>query len=501
MITKGKSDGEKRVGIWIRVSTEDQVRGESPEHHERRARAYAESREWKVVEVYRLEAVSGKKVMDHPEAKRMLEHLETGHIEGLIFSKLARLARNTRELLEFSDIFQAHGVDMISLQESVDTSTPVGRLFYTLIAALAQWEREEISERVAASVPVRAKMGKSLGGKAPFGYQWVDCKLIPHPTYAPIRRRIHELFLEHQRKKTVARILNESGCRTQSGKLWSVPAIEHILTDPTAKGLRRANYVRHDYSNGKNVRLRKPESEWVYTPVEPIVDEEVWDRCNAILEETRRSWKPQSRKTVHLFSGLAHCACGKKMYVPSNSPKYTCAKCRTKIPTEDLEAVFIEQLRNFVLSPEDIADHLREADRTLQEKTAFLASLEREEKSVRGEMERLYRLYIDGEIPSKGWGEKHRPLETRLGQLEEEIPRLEAEIDFLKISYLSSDQVFNEARSLHEQWPNLAFEDRRRIVEAITEKIEITQEEITIHLYFLPSSKNTAKGSSIPPGP
>src|ERR1044071_7484828 len=96
----------KPVGIWLRVSTEDQAKGDSPEHHEKRARYYAESRDWEVKEVYHLEAVSGKSVMDHPETKRMLKDLNRGHISALIFSKLARLARNTKELLEFADIFR-----------------------------------------------------------------------------------------------------------------------------------------------------------------------------------------------------------------------------------------------------------------------------------------------------------------------------------------------------------------------------------------------------------
>ncbi len=112
----------KPVGIWIRVSTEDQAKGESSEHHEKRARFYAESKGWDVKEVYHLEAVSGKSVIGLPETQRMLEHIKTSHITGLIFSKLARLARNTRELLEFADIFREHNADLMSIFPSEDRS-------------------------------------------------------------------------------------------------------------------------------------------------------------------------------------------------------------------------------------------------------------------------------------------------------------------------------------------------------------------------------------------
>jgi site-specific DNA recombinase len=476
----------KPVGIWIRVSTEDQAKGESPEHHEKRARFYAESKGWQVMEVYRLEAVSGKSVIGLPETQRMLEHIRTGHITGLIFSKLARLARNTRELLEFADIFREHNADLVSLQESIDTSTPAGRLFYTMIAAMAQWEREEIAERVAASVPIRAKLGKPLGGIAPFGYQWKDRKLVPDPNEAPIRKLIHELFLENQRKKSVAKILNERGYRTRKGDRFSDTTIRRLLRDPTAKGLHRLNYTK---SLGDNKKwILKPKDDWVYIKVEPIVSDELWDQCNAILDEQEKKGRRPSRKVIHLFTGFAFCHCGNKMYVPSNSPKYTCYQCRNKISTDDLEEVFHQQLKTFFFSTTEITGYLNEADRVIKEKEELLNALVEEERKLRAEMDKTYRLYIDDKITTEGFGIRYKPMEQRLKQIQDQIPELQGEIDFLRIQYLSSDQILNEAKDLYSRWPNLTADEKRKVIENITEKIIIGKEDVTINLCYLPTS-------------
>lgn len=481
----GSPENTKRVGIWIRVSTEDQAKGESPEHHERRARFYAESKGWHVREVYHLEAVSGKSVMGHAETDRMLRDVRSGRITGLIFSKLARLARNTRELLEFADIFREHNADLISLQESIDTSTPPGRFFYTVIAAMAEWEREEIAERVAASVPIRAKLGKPLGGAAPFGYRWENRQLVPDSHEAPIRKLMYELFLEHRRKKTVARLLSEMGHRTRNGSKFTDTTVERLLRDPTAKGLRRANYTRTQGDNKKWVL--KPEKDWVWLPVEAIVPEELWMRCNAILDE-RRNGKRPSKKPVHVFTGVVYCHCGQKMYVPSNTPKYVCIKCRNKIPHEDLEAVFQEQLKNFFLSPTEIAAYLEEADKTIQDKRALLESLEKEKKETRQAMDKVLRLYLDDQISKEGFGVEYGPLEKRHKQLEDEIPRLQGEIDFFKIQNLSSDQILHDAQDLYGRWESLEREEKRQIVENIVEKIVVGQDDVAISLCYLPSS-------------
>src|SRR5581483_3951654 len=272
----------KNVGIWIRVSTEDQAQGESPEHHLARARSYAEARGWITKETCDLAAQSCKAVMDHPEAKRMMKDVERGHIKALVFSKLARLSRNLREVQDFGDFFQRHHADLVSLSEAIDTTTAGGRMFFHLLGVFAQWEREEIAERVNASVLTRAKMGKSINGQAPYGYRWVDRSLVVHPEEAPIRRKAYELFLQYRRKGKVAKLLNQSGYRTRNGAAWQDVTVARLLTDPSAKGTYYFNRFRQ---LGPWKSELKPESEWGMVPCDPIVSEAIWNQANQIIEE------------------------------------------------------------------------------------------------------------------------------------------------------------------------------------------------------------------------
>jgi len=479
----------KKVGVWIRVSTEDQAQGESPEHHRRRAEMYAESKGWKIVRVYDLSGVSGKTIIGHPQTQEMLADIAAGRITGLIFSKLARLARNTRELLDMAEYFEKHRADLISLAESIDTSSPAGRFFYTLIAALAQWEREEIASRVKQSVVVRAKMGKSLGGAAPFGYRKEGQSLVIDETEAPIRRQLFELFVEHKRLRAVASLMNKAGHRTRNGSKFSDTTVRRLLEDPIAKGSRRLNYTRST-GDGKHWDL-KAKDEWIFAKVEPIVSPDLWDTANAILIGRKNGNKPQ-RRAVHLFTGLAFCCCGGSFMVKWQSPNYTCKKCRRRIAIKDLESIFRDQLKSFFLSPQDVAAYLNGADTVLAEKQALLASLRAEEANVRGDMDKTYRLYLGEQITAEGFGERYRPLESRLKQLQEEIPRLQGETDFLAVEHLSSEEIVAEAQDLYGRWNQLKAEEKRSVVEGIVKRITICDDEVSIDLYYAPPTPQTA---------
>ena len=473
----------KAVGIWTRVSTEDQVRGDSLEHHEQRARLYAAAQGYDVREVYRLDAVSGKSVMDNPETKRMLTDVRSGRIRGLIFSKLARLARNTRELLDFADIFRDQDAALISLQESLDTGTPAGRFFYTVIGALAEWERGEIADRVAASVSIRAKLGKPLGGKPPYGYQWVDKKLVPNPDEAPIRRLMYDLYKEHGRKKTVVSILNERGYRTRAGRLYNAKGIEDLLRDPTAKGQHRANYSTR--RNGGAYEI-KPEGEWVYTPVEPIVPEELWEAVNKTLM-SRKSGAPfPGPRPEHLFGGKVRCTCGTKMYARKATGKYTCEACLIKIPATDLEAIYHSQLKGFLFSDEHLAAYLDRSDASITENEALIDQRGEDRDRVQKDIDRLYDLYLAGEIPKEGFGLKLRPLEERKKQIETDLIDIQVRVDIGRINKVNRDHMLSEARTLHTRWPELPIETKRSIVQTITTEIVVGKEAIDIRLEYLP---------------
>jgi site-specific DNA recombinase len=464
----------KRVGVWIRVSTEDQAAGESPTHHQVRARHYAEFNGWTVVEVYDLAGVSGKSVWEHPECQRMLRDVKRGHIQGLIFSKLARLARNTKELLDFSQHFETHKASLVSIEEKIDTSTPAGLLFYTMLGAIAQWEREEIASRVKSSIAVRAKLGKPLSGMAPFGYRWDDRKLVQVPEEAATRRRAFELFLEHRRKGAVARLLNAEGLRTREGKKFQDTQVGRMLRCTSAKGAYRINFFKKKL--GWKMEL-KPESEWGTAPCVPIVSEEVFDRVNRILEEQIKPATKPGKKPVQIFTGLLKCGCGGKMYVYTGSPNYACTKCKNKIASATIEQVFVGTIADSLADGGRIAVHLNAAKQKIADRIQRAELARQQIASTKEEMRKLYELYLGGGMGVDQFKEVNIPLNERLTQLVEELPRIEGEVTALQVADLSADVIATEARSLAALWPTLDIEGKQRLASLICTGIVVPHDD------------------------
>lgn len=174
--------------------------------------------------------------------------------------------------------------------------------------------------------------------------------------------------------------------------------------------------------------------------------------------------------------------------------------CRNKIPVDDLEAVYREQLRHFLISPDEIAAHTQAASDAMLEKERLIKSVEAELRRIEVEDESVFQLYLAKELSKEDFGRRHRPLAERRAQLEEELPRLQASLDVLRISTLSREEAAVEARDLTARWNDLPTEEKRQMVEAITDRIVIGTEDVEIALLHLPLRGNEDQRATRPQG-
>lgn len=487
MIDKEKvSVDSPKFGIWIRVSTEEQAQGESPQNHEKRARMYAEVKGWKVVAVYDLCGVSGKTVLDHPEARRMVDDVRNGLIDGLIFSRLARLARNTKELLEVAEIFKQCNAALVSLGESIDTSTPAGMLLFTVLGALAEWERSEISARVAASVPIRAAQGKPTGGHGPWGYEWIDKRLEINSEAAAHIRVIFQTYIEENGNKARAvRRINGAGILTRNGAKWTVTSLTRLLDNTAYIGRRVANYSR---SLGESKSwTHKPETEWVYHDIDPIIDEETWRQVK-LLQQKRAAEKTTTagfpKESRYLFGGLLVCECGKKMYmqwVTKKTPTYRCLGCTKRVAESDLVEGLLEVFRRVTIHPELLESKETPVENGMARQR--LDDLAREIERTKKRKAKLIDLYGDERVTKAELFAQLKRLDDDLSAMEQEDSVLADKLHQYEISQLNKTPLLEQAESLSNLWHILTYDEQRQVTKELIDSIVVKDRETVFVLY------------------
>ena len=308
-----------RVGFYGRVSTEEQAReGFSIPAQIDRGRHFCAAQDWTIVDFYIDEGVSAKD-LDRPELQRLLEDIEAGKIDIVLVFRLDRLTRSVLDLYKLLEYFQLHNVNFRSVSEVYDTTSAIGRLFITLVAALAQWERENLAERVRFGMEQMAKEGKWHGGAAPLGYV-----VGSHGTFeieeqqASIVRVIYEKFLNGWGDMKITRWLNIQGVPSPKGGKWHASRVRGILTNPVYIGVLRWN--------------RGTENEFDVEGFCPaIVSKENFERAQEIRRERSTSTHPRA-VGEYLFTGILKCArCGRTLSGTSTNPhgkKYKYYTCR-----------------------------------------------------------------------------------------------------------------------------------------------------------------------------
>lgn len=229
-----------RVNGYIRVSSAKQRRdGLSLKMQGERISAYAEAKGLELVTIYFDDGVSAKSIHLRHGFKAMLEEVYAGKVDGLIVFKLDRAFRSTQDSIATAEKLNKAGRDFISVSESIDTTSAIGKLFYTMVSAFAQFERDVTSERTLAVMQDKQGRNEKTGGHCPFGYRIEETitpgknrplkLLVPEPTEQKIIARIHELKADGYSFRAIAQELNRDGYQTRTGTAWSHKTVAKIV--------------------------------------------------------------------------------------------------------------------------------------------------------------------------------------------------------------------------------------------------------------------------------
>jgi DNA invertase Pin-like site-specific DNA recombinase len=211
---KSTAHGAPRAVGYVRVSTAEQAReGWSLDAQHRRVAAFCEAKGWPVARVYADEGVSALK--HRPGWEQLLTDVLADGVTHVVALKLDRFGRSALDLLSTYDVLERKGVALVCIEDSIDTSTPAGRLMRTVLAAVAEFERDLISERTRAGLAEARAQGKRLGGPV----------LITDDAEA----RVAELHRAGLSLRQIAAQLNQEGVPTVKGGPWHHASIDRVL--------------------------------------------------------------------------------------------------------------------------------------------------------------------------------------------------------------------------------------------------------------------------------
>lgn len=225
--------------------------------------------------------------LERPALQRLLHDIQADLVDVIVVYKIDRLSRSLMDFAKLMEVMDAHGVTFVSVTQSFNTTTSMGRLTLNILLSFAQFEREVIGERIRDKVAASKARGMWMGGKVPLGYEVQNRKLIINEAEAPRVRRVFELFVETGSGVETVRRLQAEGIASKSGKL--------LDKGDLYKALNLRTYIGEVTHKGNVYRGEH----------EAIVLRDLWDRAHAILQVSPRTRAAQNRQHAPaLLKGL-----------------------------------------------------------------------------------------------------------------------------------------------------------------------------------------------------
>lgn len=318
----------KKCYIYIRVSTAMQVDGYSLDAQKDRLQKFADFQQMDVVREYCDAGRSGKSITGRPEFQKMLNDIaeEKDEVDYVLVFKLSRFGRNAADVLNSLQHIQDFGVNLICVEDGIDSSKDSGKLTITVLSAVAEIERENILVQTMEGRKQKAREGKWNGGTAPYGYRFdkATSSLVVDPEEAEVVRIIFQKFVhEDMGFDSISKYLNQRGFtkrkrRNQELNYFTRGTIRGIIDNPVYTG--KIAYGRRKSERIKGTRdqyQRICADEYLLADGrhDAIIDDQLWEDAKAKRQETGvRNEKTYSVDHAHILSGLINCpVCGHKL--------------------------------------------------------------------------------------------------------------------------------------------------------------------------------------------
>lgn len=508
----------KKCFLYLRVSTEMQVDGYSLEAQKNCLKKFAEREELVIAGVYEDAGKSGKSIEGRPAFRRMLSDIESGAgIDYVMVYKLSRFGRNAADILNSLELLQTYDVNLICIEEGIDSSQTSGKLLISVLSAVAEIERENILEQTMNGRREKARQGKWNGGPAPYGYMIKDEILSINEEEAEIVRTIYDKYVNTRLGYSgIAKYFNLQGIKKTPRKEsdieeFSAHFIQLLIDNPVycgkiAYGRRSKERVKGKKNEYKLVKQK--EYCLVDGQHEGIISEELWQKAQEKRLATGIKYASKlGKERAHLLTGIIKCPkCGCGMYANrvcwtkkdgtyKEVMYYSCSRNKqsrgrhcdysANLKKTDIEPLVVEVIKKLVQDEEFAVEIKRrigvqvDTDKIDTE----LFNYENKLKEVKANKSRL-----ECEIDTLPLGAAHRDrkildMTTRLNALYDNIAEIESNIEDARFrkkaaeeKALTLENIYKILMHFSELYDIMNDEERKELLAELIQEIQIYPE-------------------------
>lgn len=504
--------------IYTRVSTSIQVDGYSLEAQRDKLRKYAAYEDMFVAGEYSDEGFSGKNIQGRQEFQRMLHDIQNNKddVSYVLVFKLSRFGRNAADVLNSLQLMQDYGVNLICVEDGIDSSKDAGKLMISVLSAVAEIERENIRTQTMAGREQKAREGKWNGGFAPYGYKLENGEFVIAEDEVEVIRVIYDRYIHTTEGAAgVAKYLNRNGYVKKLRQNNTIPGfsrdfVKNVLDNPVYMGKFAYGRRRTEKKPGTRNEMHIVEqSEFpVYEDQhEAIISEEDW-----YLAQEKRKKNSFKREKVnnpdhaHILSGILKCpCCGKGMYgniakahskdrktryyyYCKNTVMPTGHECSFRLNLEQTEinkmvAKIISAMVNKPRFAEAIKEKIGSAvDTADMEKQ--VENLQVQLKQTVGTKTRLERQMDTLDINDTHYDRKILDLQRRydeqydiIGEIESDIEELQGQIRSIRQEKISGDNIYQLLLAFDEVYNSATEAEQKEFMKAFIERIDLYSEK------------------------